>query len=275
MRFNSHGFAVVAATCAALLGFSLSTATGQVVAHRDFDIEQFDRGVGGKDAVDKFAAAQEIVKFTNELRKEHDRGKLEMNKTLTKTAQDFAEYMARTDRYGHQADGREPAERVAANDYDYCLLAENIAQRYSSTAFETRALARGFVKIWIDSAEHRENMLDDAVTEIGVGVARSEKSGRYYAVQLLARPKSQAIELEIANQSGSEIEYELGEETFSLPPRMVRMHSRCRPPKLIVRLDEQKARTIDATTSRRYIVREGREGQLEIATDDADKAERS
>jgi uncharacterized protein YkwD len=269
MRFAGNHIVVAAAICAALFVSATSKAWGQVVAHRDFDVEQFDRRVAAKDKLDQAAAAQEIVNLNHEFRKEHNRSKLEMNKTLTKTAREFAEYMARTDRYGHQADGREPAERVAANEYDYCLLAENIAQRYGSTGLETQRLARGFVKSWIDSPKHRENMLDDAVTEIGVGVARSEESGRYYAVQLFARPKSEAIELEIANQSGREIEYELGEETFPLPPRMVRMHSRCRPPKLIVRLGEQTTRTIEVKQSQRYVVRAGQDERLELSAQSA------
>src|SRR5687767_5135617 len=100
----------VAVACLALWQFLPCEASAQVLAHRDFDIEQFEGGVNSQGRVDQSAAVEEIAKETNKFREEHDRGKLRTNKKLAKTAQEFAEYMARTDRYGHQADGREPAE---------------------------------------------------------------------------------------------------------------------------------------------------------------------
>jgi uncharacterized protein YkwD len=265
MRSIIRHFALIAFPCVALLEFSVGPAAGQILALRDFDVEQFDQQTGGDDAVDRPAAIDQILRATNEFRRQHDRDKLATNKKLAKAAQDFADYMARTDRYGHQADGREPAERVSANEYDYCLVAENIAQRYSSAAYETGPLVRGFVKGWIDSAEHRKNLLDPDFSEIGVGLARSQRSGRYYSVQLFARPKSDAMELEIANHSPSEIEYRLGDETFSLAPRLVRMHARCRPTKLIVRFPEQQPQSIDVAKSGRYVVRQAANGHLELA----------
>jgi hypothetical protein len=54
---------------------------------------------------------------------------LQRNEQLEATAQDFADYMARTDRYGHSADGRQARERTKAHDYSFCLIAENIAYR--------------------------------------------------------------------------------------------------------------------------------------------------
>jgi uncharacterized protein YkwD len=247
-----------------LLALSPGRADGQILAHRDFDLERFDQQPGGEDAVDRPVAIDQILKATNEFREQHNRGKLATNKKLAKAAQDFAEHMARTDRYGHQADGREPSERVSANEYDYCLVAENIAHRYSSAVYETGPLARAFVKGWIDSARHRKNILDSDVTEIGIGLARSDRSGRYYSVQLFARPKSEAMELEVANHSQSEIKYHFGDETFSLAPRLVRLHERCRPTKLVVRFPGQHPQTIDVASSRRYVVRQAADGRLEL-----------
>jgi hypothetical protein len=144
-------------------------------------------------------------------------------------------------------------------------VAENIAMRYSSAGFETQNLARGFVQGWIESPEHRKNMLDADVTEIGVGLAMSDNSGRYFAVQLFGRPKSAAIELSIANHSGDEVEYELGEQSFLLPPGMTRMHSRCRPPTLTVQLPEQSPRTIEVKNSVRYVIEQGGESRLQLS----------
>jgi uncharacterized protein YkwD len=49
-----------------------------------------------------------------------------------RTAQYFADYMARTDEYGHHADGRSPMERARRQGYAPCIVSENIAYRYTS-----------------------------------------------------------------------------------------------------------------------------------------------
>jgi hypothetical protein len=73
------------------------------------------------------------------------------------------------------------------------------------------------------------NMLDPDITEIGVGVARSE-NGVYFGVQVFGRPKSAAINIKIENKSRQPISYTLGDEKFDLPPRAIRTHGLCRPP---------------------------------------------
>lgn len=180
-------------------------------------------------APDLAAVAKLIVERTNAFRVQEGHPKLTVNDKLTQTARDFAGFMARTDKYGHEADGKKPAERVKEHGYDYCLVAENIAYLYTSAGFATEELGRRFVEGWQNSPGHRKNMLDPDVTETGVAVARGEKSGYYYAVQLFGRPKSQALTFKVANRTEEAIEYALGEEKFELPPRYVRTHERCRP----------------------------------------------
>lgn len=75
-------------------------------------------------------------------------------------------------------------------------------------------------------------MLDPDVTKTGVAVARSEKTGHYYAVLLFARPKSEAIAFKVQNQSGEKVTYAIGDKTFDLTPRMIRTHTQCRPAEL-------------------------------------------
>ena len=45
------------------------------------------------------------------------------------------------------------------------------------------------VEGWERSAAHRKNMLDRDATEIGVAVAHSPRTGRYYGVQVFGRPR--------------------------------------------------------------------------------------
>src|SRR5207253_2501467 len=123
------------------------------------------------------------------------------NRALADTARDFAEFMARTDRYGHEADGQQPSQRATAHGYGYCMVAENIAFQYSSAGFRSGELARRFVEGWKQSPGHRHNMLEPDATETGVAVAQSPKSGRYYAVQMFGRPQALRVAFRIANRS--------------------------------------------------------------------------
>ncbi|HZF80939.1 MAG TPA: CAP domain-containing protein, partial [Rubrivivax sp.] len=92
------------------------------------------------------------------------------------------------DRYGHQADGREPSQRVEAAGYEWCMVAENIGWQYDSRGFDTASLARRLVDGWEKSPPHRANMLDKRPRDIGIATAQSPRSGRHYGVQLFARP---------------------------------------------------------------------------------------
>jgi hypothetical protein len=72
-------------------------------------------------------------------------------------------------------------------------------------------------------------MLEPAATETGAAVARSDKSGRYYAVQMFGRPKSERIEFRIGNNASQPVRYHLGDKDYSLRPREVRTHWVCGP----------------------------------------------
>ncbi len=170
-----------------------------------------------------------LLDGTNDLRKEQEKGKLKSEEKLTASARAFAEFMASNDKYGHDADGRDPSVRVKEHGYDFCAISENIAYQYNSEGFTTSELARQLLEGWKNSPGHRKNMLDADVTEAGMGVAQSKKSGKYYAVQLFGRPKSAAIEFEVVNKAGQDCEYELDGEKFDLPDRVTRTHTICLP----------------------------------------------
>jgi uncharacterized protein YkwD len=176
--------------------------------------------------------ARLIFDGTNTFRRQKGQPELKTDSKLAKTAEDFAEFMARTDKYSHDADGREPAERATKHDYDYCIITENIAYEYNPAGFTTQELARAFLDGWKKSPEHRKNMLDPDVTEAGMAVAHGEKSGKYYAVSVFGRPKSAAIGFQIVNEAGARIEYHLGDESLTLEPQYTRTHQICRPAEL-------------------------------------------
>jgi uncharacterized protein YkwD len=178
-----------------------------------------------------------IVEQTNLIRADSKLPAVAEDVQLSAAAQKFAEFMAATTKYGHQADGREAADRTAEQGYQHCVVLENIAYRYRARGFTTEELAAGFVDGWKDSPSHREAMLDPDVVQTGVAVAYSQVNGHFYAVQLFGRPKSMQIVVQVHNGSAAKIDYTLsgGERpgTMSIPPRATATHVRCRSVKIL------------------------------------------
>ncbi len=170
-----------------------------------------------------------MVISTNEFRRQEALQATKHAPQLASAARYFADFMARTGKYGHSADGTEPAARAKRFGYDYCIVSENIAQLYRSDGIATAELANRLVKGWQDSPEHRKNMLDPNVTETAVAIARSPKTDYYYAVQLFGRPTSQSIEFKVANRVGVAVSYALDGQTYQLPPRTTITHQVCKP----------------------------------------------
>ena len=248
--------------CAAMLILALSLVSSARAQHAEGDEVEVMKPPEVKPAPDEkkpdlAAVARSIIEKTDSFRKDEGRSAVKANDKLVAAAAYFAGYMARTDRYGHTADGQRPADRAKKHGYDYCIVLENIAYEYNSAGFETAALAEGFFQGWKKSPPHRRNMLDADVTETGVAVARSEATGYYYAVQVFGRPKSRAIRFEVANECGTAFEYEIGGRTFSLSPRYTRTHSRCRPAPVLFRLPGDKKKTVKPVDGDRFAVVEG------------------
>ncbi|WP_372716487.1 CAP domain-containing protein [Novipirellula sp.] len=173
-----------------------------------------------------------IVKQTNTFRKEHNLDAVTGDENLMKCASDFANFMAKTSKYGHNADGQTPAQRAKAAGYEYCVVRENIAYRTNTGDVTAESLIDIFVQGWIESPPHRENMLAEYVTDTGVAVATTDDV-TYYAVQLFGRPKSQAIKIQIRNET-SELQTLISEandsqDEIEMPPRTIIKMTRCFP----------------------------------------------
>jgi uncharacterized protein YkwD len=212
--------------------------------------------------LDRPQVADLIVTYSNELRKKMGRQKVAIDPALREAAQYFANYMARTDTYGHTADGNQPSERAKQHGYEYCIVSENIAYQYRPIG-SAEALAKGFFQGWKHSPDHRKNLLDPAVTEIGVAVAQSEETGFYYAVQLLGRPRAKSIEFSLENQVGTTLRYRIDTRRFSLPPRYTRAHRQCRPSPLVFQW-QGRDKTIQPQQGKHYSVMKDKAGQLRI-----------
>jgi uncharacterized protein YkwD len=173
-----------------------------------------------------------ITTYTNQFRSKHQRGELKVNPHLTRAAQDFADYLAKTDTFSHTADGKRPSQRISEHGYQFSMVAENIAWEFDSTGYTTGVLARAFVTGWRHSPGHRRNMLDSDLDEIRVGVARSAKTGHYYAVQDFGRAKSKAIVFKITNEADATAHYTVDGKPFSIEPHYTVTHQRSRTAEL-------------------------------------------
>ena len=194
-------------------------------------------------APDLDQAERHVVEQTNRLRREQGAAPVRPNRQLEQAARAFAQFMAKSGQYGHQADGREPVQRTRAAGYDECLVAENIAYQYSSAGFDTQELADGFFDGWRQSPGHRRNMLEADATETAVAMAVSVQ-GRYYAVQLFGRPASQRVRFAIANRALQAVRYELDGKPFDLPPRATRTHEQCGQSTLRLQLPDAQAQAV-------------------------------
>ena len=104
---------------------------------------------------------------------------------LTQAAREQALAMGRRDKIGHGVAGRLPG-RVAAVGYDWGAVAENLGAGYANLD----AAMQG----WKISAEHRRNLLNPHVTEIGVAAVATPPGSRYrtYWALILATERPQA-----------------------------------------------------------------------------------
>lgn len=213
---------------------------------------------------------EQIVTATNQFRRQEGRRELKTNPELSRTAQDFAEFMARTDKFSHEAGGKKPADRVKAAGYEYCIVAENIAYDFNSAGFTTDALAHSLMDGWKKSPEHRKNLLDPDLFDIGVGLAQSRKTGRYYAVQDFGRPKSAEITFKLTNQTPDTVKYSLDGKTYSVKPRYTITHQICRPAE--VQLQQPKGNNtsreskmvLHPTNGGNYVIRKTDAGRYKV-----------
>lgn len=212
--------------------------------------------------------SQLIVEQTNAFRAEEKLEPVKPAPALQKAADYFAAFMARTDEYGHEADGARPSDRAKKHGYEFCIVTENIAYQQTSGRFGTDELATRFTEGWKNSPGHRKNMIDPDVMDTAVSVVQSEKTGRYYAVQLFGLHQSRSINFSITNNANATARYRLGEQDFDLPPRTTRTHEQCRPDQIAFQLRDDPAapnatRSFTISRGARYTIT-GRRDALQV-----------
>ncbi|MFG1707102.1 CAP domain-containing protein [Nonomuraea sp. M3C6] len=107
--------------------------------------------------------AGKVVSLTNSARARQGCGPLRVNAALTRSARTHSLEMARSGQLVHNSpNGASPWDRMERAGYHWGA-AENIGAGYTSPDEAVRG--------WLDSRDHRKNMLDCRLKVIGVGVA--------------------------------------------------------------------------------------------------------
>jgi uncharacterized protein YkwD len=244
----------------------------QVMAHRDTICRWWHAAARSLVDVEPMASLPDlpqteiaIVEMTNAFRRESKLAEVKPNAALTAAARAFAQYLAKTGQFAHEAGGHGPGERVVASGYHYCQVAENLAMNLDSRGFATRALARAVVEGWKGSPPHRANLLKASATEIGVGLARApDLDPKFISVQLFGRPQSLKVEFRIENQAGTPVRYVLGEEVHTLPSRTIVTHASCDADRLTFENVGQATQRFEPRDGDRFVVRSRAGGGIAI-----------
>ena len=134
-----------------------------------------------KKSLEQTADEVKIFEMTNDERKNKDVAALVLNPALSKVARAHSENMAKQMKFEHKLDDKSPFDRLRDAGYKYAFAGENIA-----FGDENPSLAM-IMKSWMDSKDHRANILQKEYTEIGIGIAR-DKTGHTYYTQVFGRP---------------------------------------------------------------------------------------
>jgi hypothetical protein len=119
------------------------------------------------------AAEQQVMDLTNADRAQHGLAPLKWDPALAQAAAEHAQRMSEQPALSHQYSG-EPdlVARGGAAGVHFRSIAENVALAPSPQALETE---------WMNSTDHRANILNPVMNSIGVGLVR--RGGNYYAVE--------------------------------------------------------------------------------------------
>lgn len=124
-----------------------------------------------------------LLELVNKERAKADLPALRPHPLLFKAARAHSRNMAKQRKMEHVLDSKRPAQRVEDAGYDWGKVAENL-----STADQTDVALHKIVKSWMESEEHRENILLKDVTETGLGIATNAKDEVYFT-QVFARQR--------------------------------------------------------------------------------------
>lgn len=114
----------------------------------------------------------DLLKYTNLQREANGLKPLTLNSDLTNAAQMKAKDMFAKDYWAHVSpDGTTPWVWIRDSGYNYLYAGENLARGFDTSA--------DVVTAWMNSPEHRANMLSPNYTDIGFAVKSGTLTGTY------------------------------------------------------------------------------------------------
>jgi hypothetical protein len=115
--------------------------------------------------------AQELVQLTNIQRQENGLSQLNLNSTLSQSAQLKGADMLAKNYWAHTApDGRTPWSFFTQAGYSYAYAGENLARDFMDPG--------SVVNAWMNSPTHRDNILSGRFNEIGIAVVHGTFQGQ-------------------------------------------------------------------------------------------------
>lgn len=151
------------------------TGTLAAAAQRDVTKSQ------ALDANPRGGVQQQALELVNQNRRRGGCGNLSVDRRLVEAANRHAADMARRGYFAHESpNGDRAGERVGDTGYEWKRFGENIARGQDSV--------HEVVNGWMNSPEHRENIMDCGLHEVGVGLAFAPDRTPYW-VQDFATPQ--------------------------------------------------------------------------------------
>ncbi len=130
-----------------------------------------------------------LISLTNKERVKNDISILTENELLTKAAQLKAEDMVKKGYFAHYSpDGVSPWFWIEEVGYDYQKAGENLAVNFESS--------KEVIDAWMNSPTHRENIVKEGYTEIGIATASGTYKGKegIFVVQIFGTPKRMSMD---------------------------------------------------------------------------------
>ena len=135
-----------------------------------------------------------VVSLTNEERANLSEAPLRRSAVLDAAAQMKANDMAKNQYFAHYApDGTSPWYWFKQADYTFAYAGENLAIHFTDSS--------EVVDAWMKSPKHRENIVNNNYTEIGVGTAKGTYEGydTVYVVQFFGTPAEKPVVKTVAS----------------------------------------------------------------------------
>lgn len=119
-------------------------------------------------ATSETAVSRQLLQDTNSARNQDQLQALHYNRQLAAAAQAKANDMAARNYWSHTApDGTQPWYFIDGSGYQYQIAAENLAYGFGTS----KAVVQG----WLNSPEHRDNLLNASYRDVGFGIVQAEK----------------------------------------------------------------------------------------------------